>query len=168
MFDDQAAPAASPGAAETPPVRRRSGSQKRRKTAAVRVPCLPSQRAELDELAARAGQPVSVLCLNALLGLPLPPKRHRPAAADSLAVVRLSGVMGQFKSELSRVGSNLNQVAHHLNAGRDETSLQHTTAATVMELQAAVAQIQADIRPACVAILEALGLRPAKDDQAAP
>lgn len=145
--------------APAPPKKRRSGSQKRRVSAAVRVNCLPEQRAQLDVLAARAGQTVSALCLNALLGVPMPPPRRAVPTADGLALVRASGVLGQFKTELSRVGSNLNQLAHHLNAGRDPSSLPGSIAAAVAETQRAVMAIQDDIRPACRALLDALGVK---------
>ena len=118
--------------AEAPPpapVRRRSGSQRRRKTAAVRVPCLPSQRAQLDELAARSGQSLGALCLDALLAVPLPPARR--VSPDLQTIGRMLAELGAVKGELGKTGSNLNQIAHQLNLNTGRAPLTERSAATV-------------------------------------
>jgi Bacterial mobilisation protein (MobC) len=69
-----------------------------------------TEAAAIREKADKRGQSVGGLIRNALLDAPATPiVRRPPANAKAIALV-----LGQ----LGKIGSNINQIAHHLNAGR--------------------------------------------------
>jgi hypothetical protein len=84
-------------------------SQKRKTTAQVKVNCTPEQKAVILERADAAGYSPAAICLHVLLDTPLP-KRRRPIVNEKLLM--------QVFGELGKIGSNINQIAYHLNAGR--------------------------------------------------
>ena len=86
-----------------------SGSQKRKVTARLAINCTPAQKAAIMEKIDATGLSPSAMCLAVLLDVPLPPRR-RP----SVDTVLLAKVL----AELGKIGSNINQIAYHLNAGR--------------------------------------------------
>ena len=86
-----------------------SGSQKRKVTARIAVNCTPAQKAAIMAKIDATGLSPSAMCLAVLLDVPLPPRR-RP----SVDTVLLAKVL----AELGKIGSNINQIAYHLNAGR--------------------------------------------------
>jgi hypothetical protein len=68
------------------------------------------EAAAIREKADKRGQSVGGLIRNALLDAPATPiVRRPPVNAKAIALV-----LGQ----LGKIGSNINQIAHHLNAGR--------------------------------------------------
>lgn len=64
-----------------------------------------SERAHIERLASGAGLPLATFIRQAALGAVVPARPEIPA------------VNRKAYLELARVGSNLNQIAHHLNAG---------------------------------------------------
>jgi hypothetical protein len=92
------------------PSQRRSGSEKRQRAAVVPVRCLPEEREALKAKAAAAGLSLSSYLRFAGLGDPGIRARRAPTVnAQALA---------QAVAALNKVGSNLNQIAHALNAGQ--------------------------------------------------
>jgi hypothetical protein len=85
---------------------RRSGSEKRQRTTIVTMRINPQEAAAIRQIAQRRGESVSALMRSALLQ-----SRLRPSRIDLQAVGRLLGQLG-------KIGSNINQIAYHLNAGR--------------------------------------------------
>jgi hypothetical protein len=104
----------------------RSGSQKRRLTDQIKVACTPEQKAKVQAIASKRGHSASALCLNTLLGTPLTPAVRSPTAnAKAIALV-----LGQ----LGKIGSNINQIAYHLNAGRPGDRMEGTIEEALRDL----------------------------------
>ena len=102
-----------------------SGSQKRKLTARIAVNCTPKQKATIVAKCDAAGYSPSAFVLNILLGLPLPSRRHPSVDTQMLAKVL---------AELGKIGSNINQIAHHLNAGRPGDVTEGSIQAALAEL----------------------------------
>ena len=117
------------------PTARRSGSENRQRCVPVSVRFLPDERAELEEKAREAGLALASYLRACGLGTPGPrARRSPPVNAEALA---------RATAALNKAGSNLNQIAHVLNAGgaivmaRDYLS----TLAVVREAAAAIREI---------------------------
>jgi hypothetical protein len=102
-----------------------SGSQKRKVTARIAVNCTPAQKTAIMEKIDATGLSPSAMCLAVLLDVPLP-KRRRPTVNTKL--------LGRVLAELGKIGSNINQIAYHLNAGRPGDVLDGSIEAALREL----------------------------------
>ena len=124
----------------------RSGSEKRQRTTIVTMRINPQEAATIRQIAARRGQSVSALMRSALLQ-----SRLRPSRVEVKAVARLLGQLG-------KIGSNINQIAYHLNAGRPGDRVEGSLEAALRDLS--------ELRLVC---LQALGKEPrrgkAADDE---
>lgn len=109
----------------------RSGSEKRRRGAPVSIRFLDDERAEAQAKAAEAGMSLASYGRAAMLGDP----GIRAKRAPTVNAVLLA----QAVAALNKAGSNLNQIAHHLNAGHAAGSA--VTVQTLHETRAAVLQI---------------------------
>jgi hypothetical protein len=119
--------------AEQPQHARRSGSERRRRGTPVSVRCLPEERAALEEKAREAGLSLASFLRACGLGAPGPrAKRSPPVNAEAL---------GRATAALGKVGANLNQIAHVLNAGGAAVTAQECFAA-LSETRAAAAAIR--------------------------
>jgi mobilization protein NikA len=96
------------------PAERRSGSETRRRTVLRTFRCTPDEAAAIDALAAANGG-LGALVRNALLAIPLP-RRRRAALIDLAAVADVRHELANLRGELGKIGSNVNQIAHQLNA----------------------------------------------------
>ncbi len=114
-----------------------SGSETRRRNTSIMVRVTPQERDAIDNLAMQKGLPLGAFLRAAALGDP-GPRAQRRVPVDAKMLRRLLG-------EVGRVGNNLNQIAHHLNARNEYHEAQ---------LQAALAAHD-DLRKA---ILTALGV----------
>ena len=123
-----------------PPLFKRSGSEKRQRgKGAVLVRLLPDERTAVEEKARDAGLSLAGFLRACGLGTPGPrAKRSPPVNAEAL---------GRATAALNRVGNNINQIAHVLNAGG--------TTVTARECFAALAEARA----AAAAIREIVGRR---------
>jgi hypothetical protein len=111
----------------------RSGSERRRRGTPVSVRCLPEERAALEEKAREVGLSLASFLRACGLGAPGPrAKRSPPVNAEAL---------GRATAALNKVGSNLNQIAHTLNAGGAAVTTQECFAA-LAETRAAAAAIR--------------------------
>ena len=117
----------------------RSGTEKRARGRLLQIRLTDAELAEIQALADRAELTPASYARAVLLDTPAPRARRR-AAGDTVQVAKMLG-------ELGKVGSNLNQLAHHANAGLG-------VSASVIE--AGLADV-AEIRRAC---MEALGRKP--------
>lgn len=113
-----------------------SGSETRKRTKILAVRVTESELAEVEALADRAELTPASYARSILLSAPAPRARRRPSV-DTTEVARLLG-------ELGKVGSNLNQIAHRLNAGTDGVGSNSIAQATE--------DVQA-MRDACLAAL---------------
>lgn len=89
---------------------RRSGSEKRQRSRILTVRLTPQEVATVRQKAQEHGQTVGALLRANLLHV-----RLRHSRIDQQAVARLLGQLG-------KIGSNINQLAKHANAGRYQES----------------------------------------------
>jgi Mobilization protein NikA len=115
----------------------RSGSEKRQRTTIVTMRINPQEAAAIRRIAERRGESVSALMRSALLH-----SRLRPSRIEVKAVARLLGQLG-------KIGSNINQIAYHLNAGRPGDRVEGSLEAALRDLS--------ELRLVC---LQALGKEP--------
>lgn len=117
-----------------------SGSETRKRKRLVALRLTQDEHDALhkrcDEYGLTIGELVRLQCLDQ----PLPKRRTRKQSVDVVAVAQLLGHLG-------KVGSNLNQIAHQMNAGNNPE---------MAELRAALDAV-ADLR---APIFEALGRKP--------
>jgi hypothetical protein len=125
-------PDASPQPPPTPS--RRSGSQKRVRQHKIPVACDDEEFVAIDGRAREVGLSRPSFLRACGLGTPGPrARRSPPVNAEAL---------GRATAALNKVGSNLNQIAHGLNAGGFSMTLQECFAA-LAEARAAAAAIRA-------------------------
>lgn len=84
------------------------------------------ERIEIDAKAAASGLSVAEYCRRRVCGYRLPAPRKSAVPVGLLA-------------ELSRVGNNLNQIAHSANAGRALPAMAEQTLAELRDLMTAIA-----------------------------
>ncbi|MGZ3218572.1 plasmid mobilization protein [Paracoccus sp. T5] len=118
----------------------KSGTETRQRSKLLQIRVTPDELAEIVAQADRAQLTPASYARSVLLSAPAPRARRRPSIEAE--------AMGRLLGELGKVGSNLNQIAHHMNAGRNEVS--------PAAMEAALSEV-ADIR---AAILEAMGRKP--------
>jgi hypothetical protein len=121
-----------------PPLYKRSGSEKRQRAkGAVLVRLLPDERAAVEVKAREVGLSLASFLRACGLGTPGPrARRSPPVNAEALA---------RATAALNKVGSNLNQIAHGLNAGGFSLTAQECFAA-LAETRAAAAAIRQIVR----------------------
>jgi hypothetical protein len=118
------------------PVVVRSGSQKRRRVKSLQIALTPEEFIVVRERAAEAGFSPSSYGRAVLLGSPGPRARRSPPLNAEL--------LAHAVAQLNKAGSNLNQIARVLNAGRAVGSKEAVDAL-------------ADTRAAVVRILDIVG-----------
>ena len=115
-----------------------SRSKKRKRTEIIHARVTQAEKAEVAAKAKAAGG-MSALFRTAVLGYK-PPKSR----TDTQAVAKLL-------AELGKIGSNVNQIAKHLNAGRPGDTV-----------EALVADAMRDLLEMRIGCLQALGLEPSR------
>ncbi len=115
------------------------GSEKRQRTKLLAIRVTPEEYALVNDQAARAGLATGSYVRDLVLGAPAPRQVRRPPV-ERKELARLLGALGH-------VGGNLNQLAHHANAGMPEE-------------RSAVASAFDDLRAMRDAVLAALGREP--------
>ena len=115
------------------------GSEKRLRTAHITIRLTPDERASVDAAAERAGLTAGSYARQTILGAPAPRAVRRPPV-ERRELVRLLGSLGH-------IGGNLNQLAHHANAGMPGD-------------RSALARALDDLRALRDAVLTALGREP--------
>jgi Bacterial mobilisation protein (MobC) len=115
----------------------RSGSEKRKRTRILSMRFNDEEAAAIFRMAQSRGQSVAALVRSNVLGV-----RSRPSRVDLQAVARLLGQLG-------KIGSNINQIAYHLNAGRPGDRVEGSLEEALRDLS--------ELRIVC---LQALGKEP--------
>ena len=115
----------------------RSGSEKRQRSTIVTMRINPEEAATIRQIAQTRGQSVSALMRSALLH-----SRPRASRIEVQAVARLLGQLG-------KIGSNINQIAYHLNTGRPGDRVEGSLEEALRDLS--------ELRIVC---LQALGKEP--------
>ncbi len=116
---------------------RRSGSEKRQRNQIFTVRFTTQEAATVRQIAHTHGQSVAALVRASLLHI-----RLHPSRIDVQAVARLLGQLG-------KIGSNINQIAFHLNAGRSGDRIEGSLEEALRDL--------GELRIVC---LQALGKEP--------
>jgi hypothetical protein len=127
----------------------RRGSEKRQRSVIIQSRIAPGERATLQAKAEATGVSISELIRYAVLNY-----RPPPAKIDRQTVNLLLGELGKNRVEVSKAGSNLNQIAYHLNAGRPGDIMDGRIEAGLAEFSQAIRTFE-ELRLAC---LQALGL----------
>lgn len=109
----------------------RSGSEKRQRGKPVSVRLMPDEKAALQERASAAGLSIASFMRASSLGTPGPRAKRAPTI-NAAALARATAA-------LNKVGSNINQIAHYLNAGGPTTAAQECAAALAEAREAAAA-----------------------------
>jgi hypothetical protein len=89
----------------------------------------PEERAQAAEKAARAGLPLSALIRRSIFNTPPPRSARRPTIERQL--------VAQLLGELGKIGSNLNQLAKHANAGRYQADSIELAVRALLEMRGA-------------------------------
>jgi hypothetical protein len=105
----EASPMTENAAAPPPLLFKRSGSQKRQRHHSLQIALSNDELAKVEEQAQACGLSRSSYGRAAILGTPGPRARRSPPI-DAKA-------MGRATAALNKIGSNVNQIAHVLNAG---------------------------------------------------
>jgi len=120
-----------------PPLAKRSGSQKRVRARKIPVACDDEEFFKIDGRARDVGLSRPSFLRACGLGTPGPRARRMPPVnAEAL---------GRATAALNKVGSNLNQIAHVLNAGSASLTTQECFAA-LAEVRAAATAIREILR----------------------
>ncbi len=85
-------------------------SNKRQRTKFLTARLTPGEHAAIAQLADKRGLSPGALIRQTLLNVPPGPSVRRPTADTKL--------LAKVLAELGKIGSNINQIAYHLNAGR--------------------------------------------------
>ena len=121
---------------------RRSGTENRQRTRFISVRVTPDELTIIKQNAREHGQSVGDLLRAQVLHI-----RLRPSRIDRLEVSRLLGQLG-------KIGSNINQIAHHLNSGLPGDRVTDSIEYALRDL--------AELR---MPILQALGVEPHRVDE---
>jgi hypothetical protein len=115
----------------------RSGTETRQRFLVGRMRCTPSEYAQLEDAAERAGMTIGAFMRHQCLSTAGPRATRRPPVERA--------ALAQLLAQLGKCGSNLNQMARVLNSGGD----------TPLGIPAAID----DFRTVCADIMHALGSR---------
>ena len=122
-------------------------SEKRQRSVTMLARFTPEESAVVRQKAEVCGG-VSAFIRHLTLEAPLP--RHR---VDKQAIGRLLAELAKVRAELGKSGSNLNQIAYHLNAGRPGDVQYGALEAAIAEHEQAIRTLE-ELRLAC---LQAMG-----------
>ena len=101
-------------------------SNKRQRTKFLTARLTPAEHATIAQLADRRGLSPGALVRQTLLNVPPGPSVRRPTADTKL--------LAKVLAELGKIGSNINQIAYHLNAGRPGDVTEGSIDAALREL----------------------------------
>jgi hypothetical protein len=128
-----------------------SGSQKRKLSARIPVNCTDQQKAAITAKADALHTSASALCLNAMLGVPMP-KRIRPRIDNKLLTAALE-MAAKIHAEAGKEASLYNQTVHALNAGRPPERMMGLLESGLSNLEI----IQRDMLEIRNAVMQSLG-----------
>jgi hypothetical protein len=104
----------------------RKSSSKRQRTKFVIARLTPDEHSAITTLADKRGMSPGALIRQTLLNVPPGTNVRRPTTDTKLLAKTLS--------ELGKIGSNINQIAYHLNAGRPGDRIEGSLDAALREL----------------------------------
>ena len=101
------------------------GSSKRQRTKFVIARLTPDEHADITALADKRGMSPGALIRQTLLNVR--PARYRRPTVDAK-------LLAQVLAEVGKIGSNINQIAYHLNAGRPGDRVEGSLEESLREL----------------------------------
>jgi type II secretory pathway component PulM len=110
-------------------MRSRSGTEKRKRSKTYSVRLSDEEQVKARAIVNHTGLSLAAYIRHKIFDAPLPRAVRRPPA-ELKAVVQLLG-------ELGRIGSNVNQLAKHANAGRIQINSVDLAMQTLMEMRTA-------------------------------
>lgn len=143
---------------------RRSGTETRRRLKLRTMRFSPEEDAAITQMAAASGYSFAELVRHALLTTP-PPRAARRHIVQDQNIARLMGELARIKAEAGKHGSNLNQIAHYLNAGRPLSRLQNSLEDALDAVTTFYERDMAEVRLAC---MQALGFELRHDEPDEP
>jgi hypothetical protein len=108
-----------------------SRSNKRRRMEIIRARVTPEEKKQAEKKAASMGS-MGALFRACVLGY------TPPRLADRDVLVRQLRAFSELQAELGKIGSNLNQIAYHLNAGRPGDRIEGSLTAALNEHENAI------------------------------
>lgn len=139
---------------------RRSGTETRKRMKLRTMRFTAEEDAAIAQMANASGYSFAELVRNALFSSP-PPRPVRRHHVNDQAVARLMGELAKVKAEAGKHGSNLNQIAHYLNAGRPLSRLDQGLEDALEAVTTFYERDMAELRIAC---MQALGFELGHDD----
>jgi hypothetical protein len=150
---------------------KRSGSEKRQATELIAMRFKPKTAEALRQVAEAHAQSLPALVAHKLLDAPLPrvrrPRINDKAMARFLsAIARSTDAVYASLAEFGKVNSNVNQIAHHLNAGRPGDRMMNQIEAVLqshIEAKDRHDELIRDMEELRSLAMKALGLEPDRD-----
>jgi hypothetical protein len=139
---------------------RRSGTESRQRQKARTIRFSAAEDAAVAQMATASGYSFSELVRHALFSTP-PPRPVRRQHVNDQAIARLMGELAALKAEAGKHGSNLNQIAHHLNAGRPVSRIERGLEDALDAVTTFYEREMAELRLAC---MQALGFELGRHD----
>lgn len=139
---------------------KRSGTETRKRMKLRTMRFSAAEDEAIAKMASASGCSFAELVRHALFTAP-PPRAARRHRADDQAVARLMGELAKLKAEAGKHGSNLNQIAHYLNAGRPLSRIEKGLEDALDAVTTFYERDMAELRLAC---MQALGFELGRDD----
>jgi hypothetical protein len=135
-----------------------SRSNNRRRVHVIRARVSPEEK-KLAEAKARTMGSMGALFRAAVLGY------TPPRSADRDVMVKLLAQLAALRAEIGKVGSNLNQIAFHLNAGRPGDRIEGSLSSALQEYENAIRTLDELRLVSMQAMGQERGPKPDKDDR---
>jgi len=135
-----------------------SRSNSRRRPAVIRARVSADEK-KLAEAKARTMGSMGALFRAAVLGY------TPPRSADRDVMVKLLAQLAALRAEMGKVGSNLNQIAFHLNAGRPGNRIEGSLSSALQEYENAIRTLDELRLVSMQAMGQERGPKPDKDDR---
>jgi hypothetical protein len=135
-----------------------SRSNNRRRAHVIRARVSPEEK-KLAEAKARTMGSMGALFRAAVLGY------TPPRSADRDVMVKLLAQLAALRAEMGKIGSNLNQVAFHLNAGRPGDRIDGSLSSALQEYENAIRTLDELRLINMQAMGQERGPKPDKDDR---
>jgi hypothetical protein len=134
-----------------------SRSNSRRRPAVIRARVSADEK-KLAEAKARTMGSMGALFRAAVLGY------TPPRSADRDVMVKLLAQLAALRAEMGKIGSNLNQIAFHLNAGRPGDRIDGSLSSALHEYENAIRTLDELRLVSMQAMGQERGPKPDKDD----
>lgn len=119
---------------------KRSGTEIRKKTKPRSVRFSPTEDAAIEQMAQASGYSFAALVRRALFEVE-PPRTRPHTNTNEAALTRLYPLLTGIKAEAGKLGSNVNQLAHHVNALAITAGSDHAVTRLASSIETAMQEI---------------------------